>query len=181
MALDKLQQGASLNEAVEFTNSIKNEILSLKTTLANNITNKGVTASNSETLTSLIGKVKNIKDQSKVKAGTSKTLGTISGGAVTSSSFVQIGIFDILTVGTVTIKTGLKTYSTSGAGVKVELVRNSVSVNSFQNSVSSQEMDPVYFYNNLDVKIGDVIKIYGRSNTNTYNTTILATSVTCDI
>ena len=57
MALDKLKESASLSEAVEFTNNIKNEISTIKTTLANNIVGKNVTASNAESLSSLVGKV----------------------------------------------------------------------------------------------------------------------------
>ena len=70
MALDKLKESASLSEAVEFTNNIKNEISTIKTTLANNIVGKNVTASNTESLSSLVGKVSNIAIGKRYANGT---------------------------------------------------------------------------------------------------------------
>ena len=66
MALNRLDNNSSLNNAVDFANNIKSEIQTIRTTLSSNLSNKKVNVSSSESLTSLVNKVNNIYLISKV-------------------------------------------------------------------------------------------------------------------
>ena len=70
MALNRLDNNSSLNATVDFANNIKSEIQTIKTTLSSNLSNKKVTASSSESLTSLVDKVNNISTGKKSASGT---------------------------------------------------------------------------------------------------------------
>ena len=70
MALNRLDNNSSLNNAVAFANNIKSEIQTIKTTLYYNLLNKKVTASSFESLTSLVNKVNNISTGKKFASGT---------------------------------------------------------------------------------------------------------------
>ena len=70
MALNRLDNNSSLNNAVDFANNIKSEIQTIKTTLSSNLSNKKVTVSSSESLTSLVNKVNNIYLGKKFASGT---------------------------------------------------------------------------------------------------------------
>ena len=70
MALNRLDNNSSLNNAVDFANNIKSEIQTIKTTLSSNLSNKKVTASSSESLTSLVNKVNHISTGKKFASGT---------------------------------------------------------------------------------------------------------------
>ena len=72
MALNRLDNNSSLNNAVDFANNIKSEIQTIKTALSSNLSNKKVTVSSSESLTSLVNKVNNINLGKKFASGTIK-------------------------------------------------------------------------------------------------------------
>lgn len=70
MAISELPSSASLNEAVDFSLSLYNEIYSLKNTLCLRLNSKGMSANNTEKLTGLINKVGDIWQGKRFATGT---------------------------------------------------------------------------------------------------------------
>jgi hypothetical protein len=86
MALNRLDSNSSLNNAVNFANNIKNEIQTIKTTLASNLSNKNISASNFESLTALVNKVNDISVGKKLVSGEIPDT-NISTASTTAKSF----------------------------------------------------------------------------------------------